>query len=93
MLVICQLYLSITMTMQRWFLIESDTEYQKASDRFEKMKEAKKGTIDHKEKMLLVLLMNEYDQKKWSMPEVNPLEFIKIRMEEFGYKPKDLSEE
>ncbi len=76
-----------------WFLIETETEYHKAAERFEEVKHARKGTVDHKEKMLLALLINEYDQKHWSMPDVDPIELIKIRMEEFGYKPKDLSDE
>ena len=81
------------MSRHVWYLIETDAEYTKASNRFEQVKGAIKGSIEHKEKMLLVLLMNEYDQKRWSMPDVDPIELIKIRMEEFGYKPKDLSEE
>jgi HTH-type transcriptional regulator / antitoxin HigA len=59
------------MKTHKWFLIETDTEYQKAGDRFEKVK----------------------TQKKWPMPDVDPIELIKIRMEEFGYKPKHLSDE
>lgn len=81
------------MSRHKWFLIETEVEYHEASERFEEVKQSDKGTIEHKEKMLLAFLMNEYDQKKWSMPDVDPIELIKIRMEEFGYKAKDLSDE
>lgn len=81
------------MNNHKWFLIETDGEYKKASKRFEEVRSARRGTEKHKEKMLLALLINEYDQKSWSMPDVDPVELIKIRMQEFGYKAKDLSAE
>lgn len=79
--------------MQQWFLIETKAEYQKATDRYEEIKEAKKGSEEHKEKMLLVLLISQYEQKQWSLPEVDPIEMIKIRMEDFGYTASDLAKE
>lgn len=48
---------------------------------------------DHKEKMLLVYLINQYENSKWPKIEVDPIEIIKIRMEEFGYKSVDLAKE
>lgn len=30
-------------------------------------------------------------RKPWDLPEVDPIEMIKIRMEDFGYKPSDLA--
>jgi len=79
--------------MHPWFLIENDTDYQKATARFEEIREAQKGSPEHKEKQLLAFLINRYEEAKWEMPEVDPIEFIKIRMEEFGYKAADLAKE
>jgi HTH-type transcriptional regulator/antitoxin HigA len=79
--------------MKQWFLIETKAEYQKAVDRYEEIKEAKKGSEEHREKMLLVLLISQYEQKQWSLPEVDPIEMIKIRMEDFGYTAADLAKE
>lgn len=79
--------------MKQWFLIETKTDYIKATDRYEKIREAKKGTDEHKEKMLLVLLISEYEKKQWSIPEVDPIEMIKIRMEDFGFTATDLAKE
>ncbi len=30
-------------------------------------------------------------KKNWSLPDVDPIEMIRIRMEDFGYKPADLA--
>ncbi len=79
--------------MKQWFLIETKSDYQKATERYEEIKNAKKGSEEHKEKMLLVLLVNEYEQKQWSVPEVDPIEMIKIRMEDFSYTASDLAKE
>ncbi len=79
--------------MKQWFLIENESDYNKAVSRYEEIKEAKKGTEEHKEKLLLAYLINQYEEKQWNLSEVDPIEFIKIRMEEFGYKPADLANE
>lgn len=79
--------------MKRWFLIESKNDYNEAANRFEQIKEAKKGADEHREKLLLAFLINQYEEEQWLMPEVDPIEFIKIRMDEFGYKPTDLANE
>ena len=79
--------------MNHWFLIENESDYKKAVNRFEEIKEAKQGAAEHKEMVLLAHLINKYESDKWSLPEVDPIEFIKIRMEEFGYKPADLANE
>jgi HTH-type transcriptional regulator / antitoxin HigA len=80
-------------SMHQWYLIEDQDYYNKAADRYEKIKEAPKGTDEYREKMLLVLLITEYEKKRWSHPEVNPIEMIKIRMEDFGYTASDLARE
>jgi len=79
--------------MKQWFLIENKEKYTEALNRYEQIKEAKKGTDEHKEKLLLAFLINQYEEKNWDMPDVDPVEFIKMRMEEFGYKPSDLANE
>jgi HTH-type transcriptional regulator/antitoxin HigA len=76
-----------------WSIIENQQEYQKATSRFEEINEAKKGTPEYKEMLLLALLINQYEKKQWSLPEVDPIEMIKIRMEDFGYTASDLAKE
>lgn len=77
----------------QWFLLESEQDYNHATSRYEELKNAPKGSPEHKEKMLLVHLISEYENKEWDLPAVDPIETIKIRMEEFGLKPADLAKE
>lgn len=42
--------------------------------------------------MLLVALIQQYEKSKWDFPQLGPVELIKIRMEDFGYRPTDLAE-
>ncbi|SRR5258708_537053 len=79
--------------MQPWYLLENETDYQKATNRYEEIREAVKGSVENKEKRLLAFLINTYEQQVWEMPEVDPVELIKVRMEEFGYKAADLAKE
>jgi len=81
------------MIKPQWFLIESEQDYDFATDRYEEVKRAPKGTEEHKEKLLLVHLISEYEKSTRTLPEVDPVELIKIRMEDFGYKPADLAKE
>lgn len=81
------------MPTQQWFLIENEVSYNKAAIRYEQLRDSAKGTPEHKEKMLLAYLMNKYQETKWPLSGIDPVEIIKIRMEEFGYKPADLARE
>lgn len=80
------------MKSQSWFLIETKQDYEKITARYEEIKGASKGSAEHKEKLLLVYLISEYENRESELPEVDPVEMIKIRMEDFGYKSADLAE-
>lgn len=73
-----------------WYLIENESDYNNALSRFEEIKYAERGTIEHKEKMLLVTLISTYETATFSVDKIDPIEMIKIRMEEFGYTPSHL---
>ncbi|RXF70107.1 hypothetical protein [Arcticibacter tournemirensis] len=73
----------------QWFLIESEQEYNKAIARYEEIKRVPKGSEEHKEKLLLVHFISEYEKERWDLPNVGPVELIKIRMKDFGYKSAD----
>ena len=70
----------------QWFLIETEKEFNVAVARYEEIKYASQGTEDHKEKLLLVHLIENYENSLWDLPEVDPIEMIKIRMDDFGYQ-------
>jgi HTH-type transcriptional regulator/antitoxin HigA len=74
----------------QWFLIETEQEYDQAIARYEQIQDATDGA-DHKEKLLLVHLIENYENNLWDLPEVDPVEMIKIRMDDFGYKATDLA--
>ena len=74
----------------QWFLIETEQEYNEAITRYEQIKTATHGP-EHKEKLLLVHLIENYENSLWDLPDVNPVEMIKIRMDDFGYKASDLA--
>lgn len=78
------------MTKKHWFLLETEQEYNEAIARYEAIKHATAGE-EHKEKLLLVHLIENYENNLWDLPEVDPVEMIKIRMEDFGYKAADLA--
>lgn len=80
-------------TKSQWFLIESEQDYDKVTARYEEVKRAPKGSEEHKEKLLLAHLISGYEEKHVDLPEVDPVELIKIRMEEFGYRSSDLAKE
>ncbi|MBE9466492.1 type II toxin-antitoxin system HigA family antitoxin [Dyadobacter subterraneus] len=81
------------MTNSQWFLLETEQEYDKALARYEEVKRAPKNSDDYKEKLLLVHLISEFEKENRSLPEVDPIELIKIRMADFGFKSTDLANE
>ena len=81
------------MTQPQWFLIESEEDYDKCIARYDEIKHALKDSKEHKEKLILVHLISEYENAQWDIPNVDPVELIKIRMQDFGYKSADLARE
>lgn len=79
--------------MKTWYLIETETEYNDAIKRYEEIRYAQKGDENYRELMLLVNIISDYETKTSTLPELDPIEFIKIRMEDFGYKAADLAKE
>lgn len=76
----------------QWFLIETEKEYNQALTRYKEIKYATETTEAYKEKLLLVHLIKTYENNLWDLPEVDPIEMIKARMEDFGYKAADLAQ-
>ena len=79
--------------MNQWLPILTEKEYKEAAQRFEEIYDVEKNCPDYKEMLLLSLLINDYEKKHFSLPEVDPIEMIKIRMEDFGYSASDLAKE
>jgi HTH-type transcriptional regulator/antitoxin HigA len=77
----------------QWLPIETEQEYKEATNRFEEIYDVEKTSPHYKEMLLLAILISEYEKKHHSLPEVDPIEMIKIRMEDFGYTASDLAKE
>ena len=74
-----------------WKVIKTERDYQKAMKRLESIFEAKKGSKDGDELELLSLLIDNYEKDKFPIELPDPIEAIKFRMEQLGYKQKDLA--
>lgn len=73
-------------------LIKNDTDYQKALKRLEEIFDAKIGTPESDEADILGLMVDEYENKHFPIEAPDPIEAIKIRMEDLNLKQSDLAE-
>jgi len=73
-------------------LIKTETEYKAALKRMEVIFDAKTGTPESDEADVLGLLIDEYEKKHFPIEAPDPIEAIKIRMEELHLKQVDLVE-
>jgi len=71
-------------------LIETEQEYNQVIKRIDALFDAPKGSREAKELDLLVLIVNKYEEENFPIDEPDPIEYIKIRMEEMGLKAVDL---
>ncbi len=74
-------------------LIKTETDYQEALKRLESIFDAPIGTTESDEADLIGLLIDEYEKKYYPIEAPDPIEAIKIRMEEMELKQKDLIKE
>lgn len=85
--------MTLSNIMKHWLPITTEQEYKEATQRFEEIYDIEKDSPHYKEMLLLSLLINDYEKKHFRLPEVDPIEMIKIRMEDFGYTATDLAKE
>lgn len=74
-------------------LIKTEDDYQRALKRLEEIFDAPIGTVESDEADVLGLLVDEYEKKYHPIEAPDPIEAIKIRMEEMQLKQKDLVNE
>jgi HTH-type transcriptional regulator/antitoxin HigA len=73
-------------------IIRTQKDYQNALERLELIFDAKKGSKDGDELEVLSMLIDNYEKEKFKISTPDPIEAIKFRMEQLGYKQKDLAE-
>ena len=73
-------------------LIKTEADYQKALKRLEEIFDAKIGTLESDEADILGLMVDYYEKKNYYIDAPDPIEAIKIRMEEMQLKQIDLAD-
>jgi len=73
-----------------WKVLKTEEDYQKASLRMIEIFQAKPASPESDELELLVVLIKDYDDKHFVLPELDVLEVIKYKMKERGMKAQDL---
>lgn len=84
---------NMTTLMQTLFemkLITSEKEYNKALERLDEIFDSNPKSEEGQEAEVLALLIEEYEEKHYSIDSPDPITAIRIRMEELELKQKDL---
>ena len=71
-------------------LIKTEEDYQTALKRLDEIFDAPMGTPESDEADVLALLIDEYEKQHYPIDAPDPIEAIKIRMEEMQLKQADL---
>jgi len=70
--------------------IKTEADYQLTLDRLDKLFDAKTGTLESDEADVLAVLIDEFENRHYPIEAPDPIEAIKIRMEELDLKQVDL---
>jgi HTH-type transcriptional regulator/antitoxin HigA len=73
-----------------WKVLKTEADYNTAAIRMMEIFHAEPGTPEGDERDLLIVLVKDYDDKHYQLPELDALEVIKYKMSEMGMKAKDL---
>lgn len=73
-----------------WKVLKTEADYQKAINRTLDIFDAKEGTAEDEELSLLLVLVKDYEDKHVQIPTLNPIEVIKLKMEEMDMQEQDL---
>ncbi len=76
--------------MKNWKILKTETDYRNALTRLDEVIDAAMGTNEGDELELLALLIKDYEEKHYPVKLPDPIDMIKLRMEEMGLKNKDL---
>jgi HTH-type transcriptional regulator/antitoxin HigA len=78
--------------MKTWKVIKTEEEYDRANERVEFLMEIEplNNTPEGDELDLLFVLIKNYDDENYPIPELDPIEVIKFFMKEKGLVRKDL---
>lgn len=78
------------MAMQQWTILKTEKDYNRAIERLDEIFDVDPGSKFFAEAELLGLLISEYEDIYYPISAPEPLEAIKLKMNELGLKNKDL---
>ena len=73
-----------------WKVLNSEEQYQRALGRALEIFQAEEGAPEADELALLLVLVKDYEDRHVHIPAINPIDAVKLKMEERGMKAKDL---
>ena len=71
-------------------LIKSEEDYESALERLNEIFDEPTNSKKGEEAEILAILINDYEAKNFEIPSPDPIDAIKIRMDEMNLKQKDL---
>lgn len=71
--------------------IKTETDYNLALERLDKIFDAKKGSVEGDELEILGILIEKYEDENFPIALPDPIEAIKFRMEQLDYSQNDLA--
>lgn len=75
---------------KQWKVLKSGPDYRDAIERTIEIFHAEDGTVEADELDMLLVLAKDYEDKNIFIPTPDPLEVIKLKLNEKGLKMKDL---
>lgn len=70
--------------MENLRVIETEADYQAALQRIRDLWDSPEGSPESEKEEILTLLIKKYEEEHYPIEEPDPIEYIKIRMEELG---------
>ncbi len=75
--------------MHNWKVIKTEAQYKKALTKTIEIFHAEEDTKESDELELLLVLIKDYEDKHVKLPAADPIEIIKLKLEEKGLRMKD----
>lgn len=73
-----------------WTVLKTEEDYNHAGERLMEIFHADPDSLEYDELSLLILLIQDYDNRNYALPQADVLDIIKEKMQERGLKSKDL---